>query len=50
MGAGYTCMNDLVVMQTAQVRENEDCKKQGISEYLLSIFGDSVKERGVVVG
>ncbi|KAM7458444.1 hypothetical protein BLSTO_00796 [Blastocystis sp. subtype 1] len=40
MGAGYNCMNDLVVLQTAQ----------GICEYLLQQFGEDVKKRGVVVG
>ncbi|KNB45321.1 hypothetical protein JH06_1030 [Blastocystis sp. subtype 4] len=40
MGAGYSCMNDLVVLQTAQ----------GLSEYLLDTFGEEAKSRGVVVG
>lgn len=50
MGAGYNCMNDLVVLQTAQVCVCGLCELKGICEYLLQQFGEEVKKRGVVVG
>ena len=40
MGAGYTYMNDLVILQTSQ----------GLADYLLKLHGDQAKERGVIVG
>ena len=50
MGAGYNCMNDLVVLQTAQVELLTLVDEQGLAEYLLEIFGEDAKQRGIVVG
>lgn len=40
MGAGYNCMNSLVILQTTQ----------GIVKYLENAIGDSAKQQGVVIG
>uniref|UniRef100_A0AAZ3P8F9 Phosphoglucomutase 2 n=1 Tax=Oncorhynchus tshawytscha TaxID=74940 RepID=A0AAZ3P8F9_ONCTS len=40
MGPGISCMNDLTIIQTTQ----------GFCKYLEQCFGQSLKERGVVVG
>ncbi|XP_050347303.1 phosphopentomutase [Nymphalis io] len=40
MGAGYTCMNDVVVLQTAQ----------GICSYVLKVCNKSQIQNGIVVG
>ena len=41
MGAGYSMMNDLTIIQTAQ----------GFFQYLNSFFGqEELKERGIVLG
>ena len=40
MGAGYSRMNDLVILQTTQ----------GVAAYLLSQFGEEAKSKGVVIG
>ena len=39
MGAGYACMNDLVIVQTTQ----------GLAQYLLETVPDAA-QRGVVIG
>lgn len=40
MGPGFKRMNDLVVVQSAQ----------GILHYMSSVFGDSLKTGGVIIG
>lgn len=40
MGAGYSMMNDLTIIQTGQ----------GFLAYLLSVFGDKLKKSGIIVG
>lgn len=40
MGPGFKRMNDLVVVQSAQ----------GILHYMFSIFGDSLKTSGIIIG
>lgn len=40
MEPGFRRMNDLVVIQSAQ----------GILHYMLSVFGDTLKTRGIIVG
>jgi phosphomannomutase len=40
MGAGVSCINELTIMQTAQ----------GLCDYMLLHFGESVKERGIAIG
>lgn len=40
MGAGYSMMNDLTIIQTGQ----------GFLAYLLSVFGDKLKQQGIIVG
>lgn len=40
MGPGFKRMNDLVVVQSAQ----------GLLHYMLDVFGDSLKEYGIIVG
>lgn len=40
MGPGFKCMNDLVIVQSAQ----------GLLHYMLSVFGDSLKTSGIIIG
>lgn len=40
MGAGYTAMNELVIVQTAQ----------GLRRYLERVHPDLVKNKGIVIG
>lgn len=40
MEPGFKRMNDLVVIQSAQ----------GILHYMFSVFGDTLKTRGVIIG
>lgn len=40
MGPGFKRMNDLVVVQSAQ----------GLLYYMLSIFGDTLKTSGIIIG
>jgi len=40
MGAGYNCMNTLVILQTTQ----------GLVRYLEAVLGDNGKKQGVVIG
>jgi len=40
MGAGYTRMNGLTLLQTSQ----------GLARYLIECFGEAAKERGIVIG
>lgn len=40
MGPGFKRMNELVVIQSAQ----------GLLHYMLSVFGDSLKTNGIIVG
>ena len=50
MGAGYNSMNDLVVLQTAQVELVTLVDDQGLAEYLLEVFGEDAKRKGIVIG
>ena len=64
MGAGYSKMNDLTIIQTTQVMEGEEGGRlgrkaeenatlllQGLASYLLEQFGQKMCEvRGVVIG
>lgn len=40
MGPGFKCMNDLVVVQSAQ----------GLLHYMLSVFKNSLKTSGIIIG
>jgi phosphoglucomutase/phosphopentomutase len=40
MGAGYSMMNNLTIIQTGQ----------GFLEYLKSVFGEKLHESGIVIG
>lgn len=40
MGPGFKRMNDLVVIQSAQ----------GLLHFMLSVFGDSLKSSGIIIG
>ena len=43
-------MNDLVVLQTAQVDVLQILTSQGLCEYIISVFGEDAKRRGIIVG
>ena len=40
MGAGYNCMNSLVILQTTQ----------GLIRYLENVLGNNAKSQGVIIG
>lgn len=40
MGPGFKRMNDLVIIQSAQ----------GLLHYMISVFGDSLKTSGIIIG